>query len=138
MDELFSKSDLFDLTGILKHLEQVTSCEIVVRITSDRVMMEQAARAEYTQLGLNRSKDRTGLLLYINLFHRRFIYLAGDGIVEKLGEAWLQKYADMLEERFRKYQFGFGLHDVIARVGMDLKAYFPVAAPGAGSESLPA
>ncbi len=125
MDEFFSKGDLFDLTGILKHLEQTTSFEIVVRITSKKVMMEETARAEYTQLGLDRSKDNAGLLLYINLFHRKFIFLAGDGIVDKLGGEWLQKYADMLEERFRKYKFGFGLHDVIARIGMDLKEHFP-------------
>jgi uncharacterized membrane protein len=126
LDEFFSKGDLFDLTGILKHSEQTTSCEVVVRITSDRVMMEETARAEYTQLGLDRSNEKTGLLLYINLFHRKFIFLAGDSIVDKLGEEWLQKYADMLEERFRKYQFGFGLHDVVARIGLDLKESFPV------------
>jgi uncharacterized membrane protein len=126
LDEFFSKGDLFDLTGILKHLEQTTSCEVVVRITSDKVMMEETARAEYTRLGLDRSNAKTGLLLYINLFHRKFIFLAGDRIVEKLGEEWLRKYGDMLEERFRKYKFGFGLHDVIARIGLDLKEHFPV------------
>lgn len=61
LDEFFSKGDLFDLTGILKHLEQTTSCEVVVRITSDRMMMEETARAEYTQLGLHRSDEKTGL-----------------------------------------------------------------------------
>ena len=126
MDEFFSTGDLFDLTGILKHLEQTTSCEVVVRITSDRVMMEETARAEYTQLGLDRLKEKTGLLLYVNLFHRKFIFLAGDSIVDKLGEEWLRKYADMLEERFRKYKFGFGLHDVVARIGLDLRQHFPV------------
>lgn len=130
MDEFFSKGDLFDLTGILKHLEQTTSCEVVVRITSDRMMMEETARAEYTQLGLHRSDEKTGLLLYINLFHRKFMFLAGDGIVDKLGEEWLRKYIDMLGERFRKYKFGFGLHDVIARMGMDLKEHFPSAGDG--------
>jgi uncharacterized membrane protein len=130
LDEFFSKSDLFDLTGILKHLEQTTSCEVVVRITSDRVMTEETARAEFTQLGLDRSSDKTGFLLYINLFHRMFIFLAGDSIVDKLGDEWLQNYADMLEERFRKYKFGFGLHDVVARIGLDLRQHFPPAGDG--------
>ncbi len=130
MDEFFSKSDLFDLTGILKHLEQTTSCEVVVRITSDRAMIEETARAEYNQLGLDRSNENNGLLLYINLFHRKFIFLAGDSIVDKLGEEWLQKYANMLEERFRKHKFGFGLHDVVARIGVDLRQHFPLAGGG--------
>lgn len=125
MDQFFSRGDLFDLTGVLKRLEQLTTCEVVVRITSDRVMPEQTARAEYMQLGLDLPKEKTGLLLYINLFHREFVLLAGDDIIERLGETWMQEYADMLEDRFRKYQFGFGLHDVIARMGLDLKEHFP-------------
>ena len=125
LDEFFSKNDLFDLTGMLKLTEQMTSCEIVVRITKDRVMMEQTAREEYVRLGLGRPADRSGLLLYINLFHRKFIFLADNRITEKLGEEWLRKYADMLSDRFRKYRFGFGIHDLISRMCHDLKTYFP-------------
>jgi uncharacterized membrane protein len=130
LDEFFSKNDLFDLTGILKHIEQTTRCDVVVRITSDKVMPEETARWEFVQLGLDRSEEKTGLLLYINLFHRKFIFLAGDEIIDKLGERWLVEYAEMLGGRFRRYQFGFGLHDVIARIGVDLKKHFPTSAPG--------
>ncbi len=129
MDQFFSKDDLFDLTGILKHVEQITECEVVVRIVSDKVATQDAARSEFIQLGLDRSAEKTGLLLYINLFHRRFIFLVGEGIASKLGENWLQEYADMLEDRFRKYQFGFGLHDVIARIGVYLEQHFPRGHP---------
>lgn len=126
MDQYFSKDDLYDLTGIIKSHEQSTSCEIVVRISSDKVIPEQAARSEFMQLGLGKSDERLSLFLYISLFQRKFVFLADDAIFEKLGDDWLDPHADMLEDRFRKYQFGFGLHDVIARIGLDLKKHFPV------------
>ena len=126
MEQFFSADDLCDLTGMLKQIEQAASCEVVVRIVRDKIGTDQAARSEFMRLGLDRSTEKTGLLLYINLFHRRFIFLAGDGIVARLGKSWLEAYADMLEDRFRKYQFGFGLHDVIARIGRDLMEHFPL------------
>lgn len=124
MEQLFSKSDLADIAGIIKHFEQTTSCEIVVRITADRVMPEKAAREEFIRFGLDKADGR-GILLYVNLFQHRFVLLAGDAIVEKLGEAWLQEHIDRLSDRFRKYRFGFGIHDLVSRMAIDLKEHFP-------------
>ena len=125
MEQLFTRDDLTDISGIVKYFEQQTSCELVVRITHDRSDPEEAAQIEFDRLGLNRHEGRLGVLLYINLFHHRFVILSGYGIVEKLGEHWADEFAEMLSDRFRKYQFGFGLHDIVSRMANKLKEHFP-------------
>ena len=125
MEQLFTRNDLTDIAGIVKHFEQQTSCELVVRITHDRVISDDAAQIEFTRLGLNRHEGRLGLLLYVNLFQHRFVILSGHSIVDKLGGDWADKHAEMLSDRFRKYRFGFGLHDIVSRMANELKLHFP-------------
>lgn len=125
MEQLFSADDLTDIAGIVKKFEQVTGCEIAVRITNDKVMPEKASRSEFVRLGLDKAADNAGMLIYVNLFQHRLVLLAGSAIKEKLGEEWLQQQIDRLSDRFRKYQFGFGIHDAVSRMAIDLKEHFP-------------
>jgi len=125
LEQLFAGDDLSDIAGMVKRFEQMTGCEIVVRITNDKIMPEKAARAEFVKLGLDKAANGAGILLYVNLFQHKLILLAGAGITEKLGETWLQQQIDRLSDRFRKYQFGFGIHDTVSRMAIDLKEHFP-------------
>jgi len=125
VEQIFNRDDFCDVTGIVKSAEQTTSCEIVVRMSRDRVMTDPTSRSEFALLGLNDLPEKNGLLIYINLFQHRFVMLAGSGIMDKMGKEWLKGYSEMLQQRFRGYQFGFGLHDVVARMAGDLKKYFP-------------
>jgi len=127
LEQLFTQDDLSDITGIVKRFEQMTGGEIVVRITNDKIMPEEAARAEFVRLGLDNAANGAGMLLYVSLFQHKLVLLAGAGITEKLGEAWLQQQIDKLSDRFRKYQFGFGIHDFVSRMAVDLKEQFPPA-----------
>jgi uncharacterized membrane protein len=120
MAQYFSKDDLMDLRGIVKQFEIRTGCELVLRIVTDRVMSDEASKREYSRLGLGQTQGRPGMLLYVNLFQRRFTFLADRRIIKNVGDGWLGKYSDVLSDRFRKYQFGFGLHDVIGRMAIDL------------------
>ena len=128
MDEFFSKDDLLDLTAMLKYVERRTAAEIIVRITKDQVMMEQTARDEFSRLGLDTSDKSLGLLIYVNLFHRKFALLAGKRILDEMGQNWLKDHAERLSERFRKYQFGFGIHEIISTIANQLADEFPARA----------
>ncbi len=125
MDEFFSKDDLLDLTSMLKYVERRTKAEIVVRITKDQVMMEKTAREEFARLGLDTSDDSLALFIYVNLFQRKFALLAGKKILTEFGEDWLKEHAEKLSERFRKYQFGFGIHEIVSTIGNQLAEKFP-------------
>jgi len=128
MDEFFSKDDLLDLTSMLKYVERRTEAEIIVRITKDQVMIEQTARGEFSRLGLDTSDKSLGLLIYINLFQRKFALLAGKKILDTMGQDWLRDHAEKLSERFRKYQFGFGIHELVSTIGNQLADEFPAPA----------
>jgi len=125
MDAFFSKDDLMDITSLLEYMRGRTSAEIVVRITSDQVMMERTAREEFSRLGLDGSDESEALLLCVNLFHRKFVLLPGKKVLEALGTDNLRDHLDRMSDRFRKYQFGFGLHDFLSAVGNELSKKLP-------------
>jgi len=125
MDAYFSKDDLMDVTSLLIYMRGRTSAEIVVRITSDQVMPEKTAREEFSRLGLDTGEESKALLIYVNLFHRKFIVLPGKKVMKALRRERLQEHVDKMSERFRKYQFGFGLHDCISAIGNELTQKLP-------------
>jgi uncharacterized membrane protein len=127
MEQGFVSSDLKDIAGVVKYFEQKTICELVVRISAEKAMPEPAAREEFVRLGLDRDQRSLGLLIYINTFQRTFVILSGSGIVEKLGEDWAAEHSRTLSDRFRKYQFGYGLHEIISRMAQQLSVHFPSA-----------
>ena len=77
---------------------------------------ERAARAAYTELGIAKTKQRTGLLVFVALFERAAVVLADDGVPEALlGEPYdaavsaLGRNVDTLDfEAFLATLAGFG------------------------------
>jgi len=125
MDAFFSKDDLMDMTSLLQYLRNRTSAEIVVRITNDQVIPEKTAREEFARLGMDTGEKSLSLLIYINLFQRKFVVLAGKKVVDKLGKEKIQEELDKMADRFRKYQFGFALHACISAIGTELSKTLP-------------
>lgn len=86
-----------------------------------------AGRAAFYELGIGRTRQRTGILVYVSLFEREALVLADSGVEpEKLGEGWSEAVR-MIEASVREG----GMAQLLAglgRLGAPLGKALPRAA----------
>jgi uncharacterized membrane protein len=110
----------------IRSAEKLTSGEIRVSISAFfwgrvRPVAEQA----FARLGMTKTKDRNGILIFIVPSRRRFVILGDEGIHAKVGQSFWEDVAAALSGEFRKGRFQEGLLRGIALAGEKLAAHFP-------------
>jgi uncharacterized membrane protein len=114
------------IVGAIREAEKKTSGEIRVyleRRGKDDTL--ERAREIFQELGMTRTKQRNGVLIYLSLLDHRFAVLGDQGIYEKVGGGfWNDVVADM-KSFFRRGEFAEGLRAAIHQVGEKLKTNFP-------------
>ena len=73
-------------------------------VTSEREMGDEVARAAshvFALRGLRRTRDRGGMLIYVSLFERRVVVLAGDRIMRALGQPFVDSVRDCAASALR-------------------------------------
>lgn len=129
-----SKKDLNDVAGAIAEQEKRTSGEIRVAVRQKRskkergMSVEQLARLEFVHLGMMKTKERTGILIFILLEAREFFILADEHINEKVGQVTWQAIAGTMAGRFAKSEFREGLLGAVGDVGDHLAKHFPIRA----------
>ena len=130
--QFFSDDDFLRISNKIKEMEKKTSGEIRVAVKEKKSFFNRkkqiralAERAFY-KLNMHNTRDKTGILLYLQLNERQFYILADKGINEKVGEAAWQKVRDEIQSQFHDGKFSEGLIWGIERVGKILSEYFPI------------
>jgi uncharacterized membrane protein len=137
--KFLSKKDLAEIGSAIADQEKRTSGEIRVAIRQKRsrkeqgMSVEQLARHEFVHLGMVKTKERTGILIFILLEAREFFILADEHINEKVGPATWQAVAATMSGQFAKGHFRDGLLGAIRDVADHLATHFPVQ-PGDTNE----
>src|SRR5512142_236541 len=122
----FSKVDSDRIVQAIARAEAGTSGEIRVHVTRhEPENIEKRARERFEKLGMTRTADRNGVLLYIAPKARQFHILGDQGVHEKCGDDFWKTTAEEMSAAFRKDDFTGGLVAGIERVGEVLKAHFP-------------
>ena len=85
----FTDDDFLRISETITENEKSTAGEIRVAIKEDTPMfnkndIRELAEKEFNRLGMNATRDKTGILIYINLLLRQFYILADAGINEKV------------------------------------------------------
>ncbi len=88
----------------------------------------RAAHHVFAAQGLRRTTGRGGLLVYVSLFERRLTLLADDGIMEKLGQEFLDELRDAATGAFKAGRFLEGLTGTVQRAADRLADALPVQA----------
>jgi uncharacterized membrane protein len=106
--------------------ERETSGEIRV-VVSRRVRGDalQAARKRFTQLKMQRTKERNGVLILLAVTSRRFAILGDEGIHRVVGSEGWERIRDGMAQRFRQDDFAGGLAWGVGEIGSVLRAQFP-------------
>ena len=87
--------------------------------------MRERALAAFYQKGLYRTKDQTGILIFISLLERKVWILGDRGINEKIEPGHWQSLAGELARGIRVGRGGEALCRVIAGCGSELARHFP-------------
>lgn len=115
--------------------ESGTSGEI--RVSLSRFFLggvDTAARRTFIRLGMARTTDRNGVLIFVVPSRRRVRVLGDQGIHERVGQAFWDAVAREISDHFRAGRFTDGLEAGVRTVGAALSAHFP--AQGANPNEL--
>ena len=132
----FSQLDNDRIVSAIAAAERQSSGEIRVHVTQRKVEdLETRARRRFELLGMTKTAERNGVLLYIAPSVRRFQILGDSGIHERCGLDFWKEVAAEMEVSFRRGEFTEGIVRGIAKVGDVLARYFPRS--GADKDELP-
>ncbi len=127
----FSASDLNAIKQACECAEENTSGEVKVSIFEKRpkgtsqMSLSELAYAEFRNLGLEKTRDRTGVLLFILLSERQFQILADVGISAKVEQKVWDEIAGQLVNKFKNGEYLSGVVTAVMSIGEVLAGWFP-------------
>lgn len=128
----FDDDDFLMISRKIKEMEKITSGEIrvavkeSVSILKNKKNVKNLAEEEFYNLEMNKTRDKTGILIYILLAKRAFYIIADSGIDSKVEQSTWDKIRDEIEKQFKLGQYLNGLLAGIEEIGAVLSRYFPI------------
>ena len=127
--KIFSDAELARLKRATGEAERNTSGEIRVCIVMDYRLgirsAEAQAKHEFLKYGMNKTEERSGVLILLVWEKRQFYIYADEGIYTLLTPAYLNRHAVDLAMNFRKSNFVDALILAVSDIGRELAQYFP-------------
>jgi uncharacterized membrane protein len=106
--------------------ERGTSAEIVVSVSPFFVgNVWRAARRAFEKLGIARTRERNGVLLFVVPARREVGVMADDAIHARLGAPVWREIAEDVAAAFGRGEGTDGVVDAVARLGASLASAFP-------------
>ena len=124
--------ELLRITNKIRKYEKLTAVEICVSIRERKTFFQrrksvnELAKQEFARLGIGKTRDKTGVLIYILLEERQFYILADSAINNKVKENTWHKIKDGMQEYFMKGMFAKGILHGVEETGKVLAEHFPV------------
>ena len=123
---LLSAEDEAAVLAAIAEAERRTSGEVRVHVVARGSGDPLAdARRWFGRLGMERTRERNGVLLYVAALDRSFAIAGDRGIHERVGEPFWAALRDEIQSRFRQGLFRDGLVRAISRIGDELAGAFP-------------
>jgi len=124
--EFLSEPDLESLASAVRQAEAKTSAEIRVHLdhTCNEDALPRAIRI-FERLGMHRTAQRNGVLIYISVQDHKLAVIGDAGIHERVGEAYWRGLVDAVRERMRQQRSREGLIHAITELGSTLGHHFP-------------
>ena len=114
------------LVTAIRDAEKTTSGQIRVLISHKSVADPvAAAQKEFTRLGMAKSPERNGVLIFVTPRSRKFAVVGDTGIHAKCGDVFWQELAQAMTGYFRKSEFTEGIAHGVSKAGELLAKHFP-------------
>ena len=115
-----------EIVAAIHEAEQQCSAEI--RVFVSRQQPEDAvaaARQQFDKLGMTKTRDRNGVLIFVAPRAQKFAVIGDAGIHQHCGDDFWQALAAEMSGHFRKSEFSEGLLHGIRKAGELLATHFP-------------
>ncbi len=121
-----SETDLEAVRHAISEAEAGTSAEIRVHL-DHRCPGEPMARAVavFERLGMHRTAERHGVLIYVAVADRKLAVIGDRGIHERVGEGYWQRLATDVIAHFREERPRDGFLHAVRELGGALRRHFP-------------
>jgi uncharacterized membrane protein len=126
--DFFSDDQVREISAAIGVAETKTSGEVRVHIEK-KCERDALAEAEmwFGKLGMHKTQDRNGILIYLAVESRVFAVYGDRGIHEKVHQEFWNEVTHNMELKFRDGKFTDGLVEMINRTGEQLQKYFPIS-----------
>ncbi len=124
--------DFLHISNKIKEFEMQTAGEISVSIKEKRKFsqrnksIKEIAEEEFFRLGIDKTRDKTGILIFLMLTDRQFHITADKGIHEKVSDSTWDEIKNQIQDFFVKGKFAEGLIWGVEEVGKILAKHFPI------------
>ena len=88
--------------------------------------VEEASLTSFYRYGLQNTRDRTGILIFISVFERRAVVLADVGIDDKVDESVWKDVVDIVVSGFKNRNHSQAICQAVQRCGDIIKEHFPI------------
>lgn len=126
IEEWLTLAELDRVRDAVAAAEKRTSGEI--RVHLDVAIMENVldhAAFVFDELGMTKTKDRNGVLIYVSVPGRKVAVIGDVAIHAKLGDGYWRGVLELILEQFKQDRFCEGLCAGVERLGEQLSAHFP-------------
>ena len=130
---LFSDDDFEAISRAIAEAEARTSAEIRVhldrRVPHGRFWTKghplERAQAIFTRIGMHRTRERNGVLIYLAVADRKLAIIGDQGIHARVGDVYWERLRDALVEDLRGRAPRDGVIKVVQDLGRVLQEHFP-------------
>jgi uncharacterized membrane protein len=130
---LFSEGDFDAIAAAVTETETATSAEIRVHLerrvpaprgagTADAL---SRARDVFAELGMHRTAQRDGVLIYLAIEDHKVAIVGDEGIHARVGDAYWASVRDIMVDRLRRGQPRAAMVDAVRALGQSLALHFP-------------
>ena len=136
---ILTKQELQQIADAIQAVEKGTIGEIRVSIRKSRSFKDRKlslydlALKNFYELGMDKTKAQTGVLIYLLLSDKQFQIIGDEGIHKKVSSEFWDTVAIRTAEHFQKNKFADGICYAVNEVGTVLKKEFPMK-PGDTNE----
>ena len=130
----FSQDELKEIQSAADAVERNTVGEIVLSFRDKKSLLEklysnhELAMKDFDKLGVYKTKERTGILVFLLFEEHYFDIIADEGIFGKIPDDTWNKIEDRLKEEFRSKNYSGGVLALINEMGTVLANEFPTRA----------
>ena len=134
INNYFSENELKDIQSTADAVERNTVGEIVLSFRNKKSLLEklysnhELAMKDFERLEVYKTKERTGVLIFLIFEEHYFDIIADEGIFAKIPDDTWNKMEEKLRVEFRNKNYSVGVLALINEMGEVLSREFPTRA----------